>query len=152
MFGLYILANYASAYFDNDLQCWNNVLPEIYVPGEPAASIGIGLHFAAGGMILLLGGLQLIAGIRTNYPRLHRITGRVYVTVSIIAALGGLSFNAIKGTVGGPVMDIGFGLYGALMFVAALQTIRFAMHKRRDCPKCQPIEDEPATVTKHRCR
>ena len=63
IFGLYILANYASAYFDNDLQRWNEVLPEIYTPGQPAASIGIGLHFAAGGLILLLGGLQLVESI-----------------------------------------------------------------------------------------
>ena len=66
IFGLYILANYASAYFDNDLQRWNEVLPEIYTPGQPAASIGIGLHFAAGGLILLLGGLQLIQSMRVG--------------------------------------------------------------------------------------
>jgi len=127
IFGLYILANYAAAWFDGDLQRWNNVLPEIYVPGESAASIGIGLHFAAGGVILLMGGLQLIDGIRNNYPTFHRIIGRVYVAVSMIAAIGGLSFIVLKGTVGGTVMDIGFGLYGVLMFLAAIQTIRYAM-------------------------
>jgi hypothetical protein len=129
IFGVYILANYASAWFEGDLERWNNVLPDIYQPGESAASLGIGIHFAAGGIILLLGGLQLIAGIRNNYPTVHRVSGRIYVSVSILAALGGLAFIALKGTVGGTVMDIGFGLYGSLMLLAAVQTIRFAMAK-----------------------
>ncbi len=129
IFGLYILANYASAYFDNDLQRWNNVLPEIYTPGQPAASIGIGIHFAAGGLILLLGGIQLLKSVRNNYPRFHRWSGRFYVFVSIVAALGGLSFIAIQGTVGGTVMNIGFAGYGILMFIAAVQTMRYAMQR-----------------------
>lgn len=129
IFGLYILANYAAAYSDDDLQRWNNVLPEIYVPGQPAASIGIGVHFAAGGIILLLGGLQLIQSIRASYPRAHHWIGRFYIFVSMVAALGGLSFIAIRGTVGGLVMDIGFTGYGVLMFVAAVQTLRYAMKR-----------------------
>lgn len=130
IFGLYILANYAAAYFENDLQRWNNVLPEIYDPSQPQASVGIGLHFAAGGLILVLGGMQLIDSIRSNYPRVHHWTGRLYIFLSMVAAIGGLSFIAIKGTVGGLVMDIGFGLYGILMFVAAVQTVRYAMARQ----------------------
>lgn len=130
LFGLYILAHYAAAYSDNDLQRWNDVLPEIYLPGQPSASIGIGIHFAAGGLILLLGGLQLIASIRSRFPVFHRWTGRVYVGLSLFAAIGGLSFIAIRGTVGGPVMNIGFAGYGIAMFVCAIQTMRYAM--RRD--------------------
>ncbi len=127
LFGLYILANYAAAYSDNDLQRWNDVLPEIYLPGQPAASIGIGIHFAAGGLILLLGGLQLIGSIRSRFPVFHRWTGRVYVVLSLLAAAGGLSFIVIRGTVGGPVMNIGFAGYGIAMFICAIQTMRYAM-------------------------
>ena len=130
IFGLYILANYAAAYFENDMLRWNNVLPEIYDPSQPQASVGIGLHFAAGGLILLLGGMQLIDSIRSNYPRVHHWTGRLYIFLSLVAAIGGLSFIAIRGTVGGLVMDIGFSLYGILMFIAAVQTVRYAMARQ----------------------
>lgn len=130
IFGLYILANYAAAYFENDLLRWNNVLPEIYDPRQPNASVGIGLHFAAGGLILVLGAIQLIETIRRRFPRLHHWTGRLYILLSVIVSVGGLSFIAIKGTVGGIVMDIGFGLYGALMLLAAIQTIRFAVARK----------------------
>lgn len=130
IFGLYILANYAAAYFENDMLRWNNVLPDIYDPNQPQASVGIGLHFAAGGLILILGGMQLLSSIRSNYPRVHHWTGRLYVVLSMVAAIGGLSFIVIKGTVGGLVMDVGFGLYGILMFVAAVQTVRYAMTRQ----------------------
>lgn len=130
IFGLYILANYAAAYSENDLSRWNNVLPEIYDPSQPQASMGIGLHFAAGGLILVLGGIQLIGSIRRRYPRLHHWIGRLYILLSIIVATGGLSFIAIKGTVGGLVMDVGFGLYGALMLLAAIQTVRYAISRQ----------------------
>ena len=130
IFGLYILANYAAAYFENDMLRWNNVLPEIYDPNQPQASIGIGLHFAAGGLILVLGGMQLVDSIRSNYPRVHHWSGRLYILLCMVAAIGGLSFITIKGTVGGPIMDIGFSLYGILMFVAAVQTVRYAMARQ----------------------
>lgn len=129
LFGLYILANYAAAYFDDDLLRWNNVLPEIYIPGSPAASAGIGFHFAAGGIILVLGGIQLIESIRRNHPRVHHWIGRFYILTSLIAAVGGLSFIAIRGTVGGLVMDVGFAGYGLLMLLSTVQTARYAMKR-----------------------
>src|SRR5690606_13568844 len=41
-------------------------------------------------------------------------------------------FIFLKGTIGGLLMDIGFGLYGVLMFVAAVQTYRHAWGKRME--------------------
>jgi uncharacterized membrane protein len=79
-----------------------------------------------GGIILTLGSIQLIEAIRVRYSAFHRWVGRVYVVASLLTAIGGLTFIFIKGTIGGTVMDIGFGLYGVLMFIAGVQTIRFA--------------------------
>ena len=126
LFGLYILAFYAAAVFGGDMEKWNNVLPGLYQKDSIYATIGIGLHFATGGIILMLGSIQLIEAIRVRYSRFHRWVGRVYVSAALLAAVGGLIFILLKGTVGGTVMDIGFGLYGILMFIAALQTIRHA--------------------------
>ena len=130
LFGLYILAFYAGAVTDGDLAQWNEVLPRLYERDTPAATAGIGLHFAAGGIILVLGCIQLIGAIRRRVPALHRWLGRVYVSAALLAGVGGLVFIAQKGTVGGPVMDTGFGLYGVLMLVAAVQTYRAARARR----------------------
>jgi hypothetical protein len=72
LFGLYILAFYAGALLDGELEGWNEVLPRLYEPTTPAATAGIALHFAAGGVILVLGCVQLLGGVRDCFPALHR--------------------------------------------------------------------------------
>ena len=126
LFGLYILAFYAAALYGGNIERWNNILPGLYKPGSLTATSGIGLHFATGGIILLLGSIQLIKSVRVRYPALHRWVGRVYVVSSLLAAVGGLIFIVARGTIGGTVMNIGFALYGILMFIAAIETYRHA--------------------------
>lgn len=126
LFGLYILAFYASASYQGKMERWNNILPGLYNQKSAAATTGIGLHFAMGGVILLLGSIQLISSVRNRYPTLHRWIGRVYVISSILAAIGGLVFIIVQGTIGGPVMNIGFGLYGVLMLICGIETYRHA--------------------------
>lgn len=130
LFGLYILAFYAAALYEGTMERWNDLLPGLYEEGSRGATSGIGLHFAAGGIILILGSIQLIKSVRVRFPALHRWIGRLYVLASLLAAVGGLIFIAIKGTIGGWVMDIGFSLYGILMFIAAIETYRHATARR----------------------
>lgn len=130
LFGSYILAFYAGAFAQGDMERWNDVLPRLYEPTTPTATAAIGLHFAAGGVILVLGCIQLIGAVRARYPALHRWLGRIYTAAALFAGFGGLTFIATKGTIGGTVMDIGFALYGVLMIVAAVQTYRHARARR----------------------
>ncbi len=132
LFGLYILAFYAAALYEGDMQRWNGVLPGLYVRDSVASTSGIGLHFATGGIILVLGSIQLIDKVRERFPALHRWIGRVYILSSLLAAIGGLVFIFLKGTIGGTVMNIGFGLYGVLMFVAAVETLRHALARQME--------------------
>jgi len=132
LFGVYILAFYAAALVDGEMAAWNTVLPGLYDPAKPVATGGIGVHFAAGGIILVLGSIQLIERLRERYPALHHWIGRVYVASALLAGLGGLAYITVQGTVGGTVMDIGFGLYGVLMVLAAVQAYRHARARRLD--------------------
>lgn len=127
LFGVYILAFYGGALQAGQPEAWNETLPRLFERETPAASIGIGAHFAAGGVLLVLGPVQLLAPVRRLAPSVHRWMGRVYALCALTAGLGGLTFIAIRGTVGGPAMSIGFALYGALMALSAVQTARFAM-------------------------
>lgn len=132
IFGLYILAFYAAAWAGGNMTKWNGILPDLYDPNTLTATTSIGIHFAAGGIILILGSLQLITPLRRRFPAFHRWVGRLYIVSSVAAAIGGLIFIYIKGTVGGTVMDIGFTLYGILMLVAALATYRYAVTGKFD--------------------
>lgn len=130
LFGLYILAFYTAALVSGNLEKWNQILPGLYQKGATQATTGIGLHFAMGGIILLLGSIQLIDAIRVRYSAFHRWVGRIYVVASLLAGTGGLLFIFMKGTIGGTVMNIGFALYGILMILAAIQTYRHARARR----------------------
>ncbi len=130
LFGAYILAFYGGTLAGGAPDRWNESLPRLHEAATPFATIAIGAHFVTGGILLLLGPVQLIAAIRNRIPAIHRWLGRLYVTAAAIAGLGGLGFILAKGTVGGPAMDIGFGLYGALMVLCAALAFTHARAKR----------------------
>ena len=134
IFGLYILSYYIGAIPVGELPRWNigEGKSTLYAPRNPGATAGIGVHFLAGGIIVMLGNIQLLVGVRKRFPTLHRWVGRLYIGGALLTAVGGLLFIAISGTVGGRVMDIGFTLYGLLMGLAAVEAVRHAMTGRFD--------------------
>lgn len=132
LFGLYIFLFYLNAYWAGDLTRWNEGASEFYNTNTPLATAGIGLHFLGGALLLFLGSIQLIERIRMYYLGVHRWIGRLYVALSLLTAIGGLMFILFHGTIGGTVMDIGFALYGILIFWAGIETFRHARSGRVD--------------------
>lgn len=55
----------------------------------------------------------------------------LFVTASLTAA-GGLTYISLRGTIGGPLMSIGFALYGVCVLVACTQTVRLARSRQFD--------------------
>jgi Predicted membrane protein (DUF2306) len=130
LFALYILARYIGAVGDGRLVAWNRDLPRLYEPHMRSATTGIGIHFLGGTILLLLGPLQFVQAIRGRAPAAHRWIGRLYATAALLAGIGGLAFIALKGTVGGTPMNIGFALYGALTVLAAVMTPIYAWRRQ----------------------
>ncbi|MEM9248110.1 MAG: DUF2306 domain-containing protein [Pseudomonadota bacterium] len=93
---------------------------------EAPLSVAVFAHMITGGLITCLAPLQLSATIRARAPALHRAIGRLVVLAACATALTGLAWIAANGTIGGADMSLAFALYGALMAVAALQTLRAA--------------------------
>jgi len=83
--------------------------------------------------------IQLIGTVRARVPWLHHWIGRLYGLTALIAGLGGLAFIALQGTIGGWPMNLGFSLYGALIVVAAVETVRNAMWRRFDVHRAWAI-------------
>lgn len=119
IFGAYIIAFFGGVALSGASERWNESLPGLHDARNPLATIAIGAHFITGGVLLLLGPIQLIGSLRRSIPALHRWLGRIYVVSAGLAGLGGLGFILTRGTIGGGLMNIGFGLYGALMVLCA---------------------------------
>jgi hypothetical protein len=130
IFGSYIVAFYARAVSEGAPERWNESLPYLYEPNSLLATTGIAVHFIAGAILLMLGPIQLFSPLRVRWPAVHRWIGRLYGLTALLAGLGGLTFILFKGTIGGAVMNVGFGLYGALMVVASVATVHHARQRR----------------------
>src|SRR3546814_5046453 len=97
-------------------------------------------------MLLLLGPIQLIGPGRGAVPRLLRWLGRLYVVAAALAGVGGLGFIIGKGTIGGPLMDVGFGIYGALMILCAERAFTLGRQRRFDAHRAWAIRLFALTV------
>jgi hypothetical protein len=69
-------------------------------------------HMIAGPIALLLGPWQFFPRLRANYPKVHRLTGRIYVAACLISGIGAL-FTAPFAS-GGPTASIGFTMLAVL--------------------------------------
>jgi len=139
IFGAYILLFFGGLAVAGTAARWNESLPGLHDPQALLANLSIGMHFLAGGALLLLGPIQLAGAVRRGAPALHRWVGRIYVVCAGLAGLGGLSFILSKGTIGGPVMDLGFGLYGMLVAAAAVLTFARARQGRTQAHRAWAI-------------
>lgn len=104
----------------------------IYSSGAPLINLAIFSHMALGAAIMVLVPLQLFTASRQRIAQLHRVLGRVIVLGAMCIALGGLAYIGLRGTIAGPLMDLGFGVYGGLFLLAAAQTFRYARAGNHD--------------------
>lgn len=103
-----------------------------YDAARPFPTLGIFAHMLAGAVISALAPLQLFAPLRSRLPVVHRWSGYLLVSSAVIAASGGLVFILLQGTIGGPMMDIGFSIYGLGVLVTAAATFRHGHARRLD--------------------
>jgi hypothetical protein len=79
-----------------------------------------------GGLITSLAPLQLLRVVRHRLAVVHRLSGYAVALLAAVTGTSGLIYIVTQGTIGGVVMDIGFGVYGGLMVVAAWKTVTLA--------------------------
>lgn len=130
IFAAYILGFFGGTAISGDASRWNEALPDLYDPSSRVSTSAIGAHFLAGSILVLLGPVQLIGRLRRNIPWLHRWLGRIYCASAAATGVGGLAFIVAQGTVGGTLMDVGFGLYGVLMVLSATMSYLYARSRQ----------------------
>lgn len=137
LFVAFILLFYYASIFTGDFAAWNTKpLITGYVAGDAAGNRQFALHVLAAAIMTSAGLMQLVPAIRNRWPRLHRWSGRLFLTMALILALGGLWLTWVRGSylaVWGAVaisLDAGLILwFGAMAWRTAWQR-NFAAHRR----------------------
>jgi hypothetical protein len=138
IFGTYILLRAAGATFATFEQ-WKDLVAGAR-PQAPApwiASLGIGMHFFMGAILVLAWPILFSARIRTRHRLVHRWTGRIYVGAGLLAGVGGLSFILARHNGGGP--HVAFAIWGSIMMLSSVMAFIHARAKRFDLHRAWAI-------------
>ncbi len=131
IFLAYVIALYAGALVNNNLEKWNLIIPRAYVPDDPLGNIAVGIHVLLAVIIMLGGPLQMLPQIRKKYPKFHRWVGRTYIATVIPVALAGLFmfFNRGEDTNEFSLVSIAIPLNGILLLTIAAIALKHALNK-----------------------
>lgn len=137
LFVAFIVLFYYSSIFSGNLAAWNTKpLITGYVAGDSTGNGQFALHVLAAAAMTLAGLLQLIPQVRQRWPRLHRWSGRLFLTLALVLSLGGLWLVWVRGsylTIPGALAISLDGLliltFGSLAWLTAHQR-DFAAHRR----------------------
>ena len=130
IFVAYILSFYATSALQGNLQGWNKVLQKGYIPGDTMGNIAVVIHILIAAIVTLGGPLQLIAKIRTGYPRFHRWNGRVYVVTVVVASITGLFAVWTRSASGSFLQHLTISINAVLILLAAWFALRHALARR----------------------
>ncbi|RYE74801.1 MAG: DUF2306 domain-containing protein [Oxalobacteraceae bacterium] len=122
-----ILAHYGAKTLAANYGGWNDKpLIKGHVPGDTAGNIMFAAHVLLAALVTTGGLMQLVPAIRRNAPWLHRWTGRMFFSVAIFMALGGLWLTWVRQTYLSIISAAAVSLDGVLILICAIIAWRFA--------------------------
>lgn len=138
IFGAYIVLRASGATTRNFHQ-WHELLDSAPMKSAAGwiASIGIGIHYFMGVVLVLAWPILFSARIRARHRRVHRWTGRVYVSAGLLAGIGGMSFILARHE--GSAPHIAFAMWGSVMMLSSVMAYVHARAKRFDLHRAWAI-------------
>jgi uncharacterized membrane protein len=85
-------------------------------------------HILPAVLFMMLGPLQFVRRLRTKYPQLHRWSGRIFLTASLVVGVTGLAL-AFGKTIGGVDERAAITLFGSFFLIALAKGLRHAMRR-----------------------
>jgi len=79
-------------------------------------------------LFMVLGPLQFVRGLRSKYPRIHRWCGRIFLAVSAVVGVTGLTL-AFGKTIGGVDEKAAVVLFGSFFLIALAKALWHAMRR-----------------------
>lgn len=132
LFAFYVAVFYGRAAAQGQLETWNKVLQAGYVRGSTFGNLVLVSHLLFAVLITVGGAVQLVPWIRRNWPRAHRINGRVYLASAVIASLSGLIMIWTRNTGGDLSQHIAISINALLILGFAGLALHHAMARRFD--------------------
>jgi hypothetical protein len=137
-FGTYIVLRATGVTFRNFYQ-WHELLESAPIKTAAGwiASVGIGMHYFMGVVLVLAWPVLFSTRIRIRHRQVHRWTGRVYVSAGLLAGVGGMSFILARHE--GSAPHIAFALWGSVMMLSSVVAYVHARAKRFDLHRAWAI-------------
>jgi len=86
------------------------------------------VHIVPAMLFMILGPLQFVRRLRAKYPQIHRWSGRIFLAVSAVVGLTGLTL-AFGKTVGGVDEKAAIVLFGSFFLIALAKALRHALRR-----------------------
>jgi len=132
-FIVFILAFYGVRTATGNFAGWNDKpLITGYVKGDHAGNAVFAAHVLLASVVTLGGLMQMIPGLRRRWPRLHRWTGRIFLTLAVFMALSGVWMAVVRGTYLSVVSAVAILHDALLILVFAGLAWRHAVKRRFD--------------------
>lgn len=125
----YVIGFYGYSIVTGNFAIWNEVLPKGYIPGDTLGNLAVACHMIFAIIILLSGPLQFIPAIRARFPKFHHWNGRIYISIIVLASLGGLFMVWTRGSASGRFGDIAISVNALFIIVFALFTVSYAIKR-----------------------
>lgn len=127
----FILAFYGVRTATGNFAGWNDKpLIDGYIAGDNLGNAVFAAHVLLASVVTLGGLMQLVPALRRRWPRLHRWTGRTFLTLAIFMALSGIWLSVVRGTYLSVVSAVAILVDAALILVFAGLAWRHAIKRR----------------------
>lgn len=126
----FIIAFYCTRTFSGDFAAWNDkALIDGFKEGDVLGNMMFAIHTVLAAVMTVTGLIQLIPQVRSRAPMVHRISGRVFVLLACLLALGGLWLSWVRGTQLSSISALSVSLNGVLILAFAVPTVAYAVRR-----------------------
>lgn len=133
IFIAYILAAYGPSTLSGNFAAWDDTgLISGYVENDLIGNLFFASHVFLAVFMTVGATLQLTPAVRRRLPTLHRWTGRGFIVIALILAIGGFYMTWGRGVRLSDVGALGVSLNALLIVVFSLVTLYFAVKRQID--------------------
>lgn len=133
LFAYYVLAAYAPETATGEWSRWDETgLIQGFTAGDLIGNLAFISHTLLAAVITIGGTMQLVPPLRKRFPAIHRWTGRTYMVVAVILAVGGIWMIWGRGSRLTEIGGWGTTVNGILILIIAAVALNFAVRRQID--------------------